>query len=70
MWAFVLAALAGVATILSPCVQPMLPSVHTPEYGYERVGANVREAVQRLGIHYPVVQDRTEAQIQALLAAR
>jgi cytochrome c biogenesis protein CcdA len=25
MWAFVLAALAGVATILSPCVLPMLP---------------------------------------------
>ncbi|MFY0576572.1 hypothetical protein ACN28S_21540 [Cystobacter fuscus] len=27
MWAFVLAALAGVATILSPCVLPMLPIV-------------------------------------------
>jgi len=31
--------------------------VHTPEYGYERVGANVRAAVKRLGIGYPVVQD-------------
>ncbi|WNG17203.1 thioredoxin family protein [Cystobacter fuscus] len=31
--------------------------VHTPEYGYERVDANVRAAVQRLGIHHPVVQD-------------
>ncbi|MCY1075783.1 thioredoxin family protein [Archangium lansingense] len=31
--------------------------VHTPEYGYERVGANVREAVRRLDIQHPVVQD-------------
>jgi thiol-disulfide isomerase/thioredoxin len=31
--------------------------VHTPEYGYERVGANVRAAVERLGVAYPVVQD-------------
>lgn len=31
--------------------------VHTPEYGYERVGANVRAAVKRLGVGYPVVQD-------------
>ena len=31
--------------------------VHTPEYDFERVGANVRTAVERLGIRYPVVLD-------------
>jgi thiol-disulfide isomerase/thioredoxin len=31
--------------------------VHTPEYDFERVGANVRAAVARLGIRYPVVLD-------------
>jgi len=31
--------------------------VHTPEYDEERATANVRAAVERLGIAYPVVQD-------------
>jgi cytochrome c biogenesis protein CcdA/thiol-disulfide isomerase/thioredoxin len=31
--------------------------VHTPEFAFEHVAANVRAAVKRLGIDYPVVQD-------------
>ena len=31
--------------------------VHTPEYGFERVIASVREQVRRLGITYPVAVD-------------
>ncbi|MFL5962832.1 MAG: cytochrome c biogenesis protein DipZ [Gaiellaceae bacterium] len=31
--------------------------VHTPEFAFEHVASNVRSAVQRLGIRYPVVQD-------------
>jgi cytochrome c biogenesis protein CcdA/thiol-disulfide isomerase/thioredoxin len=31
--------------------------VHTPEYGFERSTGNVRAALQRLGIRYPVAQD-------------
>lgn len=31
--------------------------VHTPEYGHERITANVERAVERLGITYPVAQD-------------
>ncbi|MGH3002154.1 MAG: cytochrome c biogenesis protein DipZ [Gaiellaceae bacterium] len=31
--------------------------VHTPEFAFEHVSSNVRAAVKRLGIHYPVVQD-------------
>ncbi|KAF1050648.1 MAG: Protein DipZ [Stenotrophomonas maltophilia] len=31
--------------------------VHTPEYPYERILANVRQAVQRFDIHYPVAVD-------------
>jgi len=31
--------------------------VHTPEFAFEHVASNVRAAVQRLGIAYPVVQD-------------
>jgi cytochrome c biogenesis protein CcdA/thiol-disulfide isomerase/thioredoxin len=31
--------------------------VHTPEFAFEHVSSNVRSAVQRLGIRYPVVQD-------------
>jgi len=31
--------------------------VHTPEFAFEHVTSNVRSAVQRLGIRYPVVQD-------------
>jgi cytochrome c biogenesis protein CcdA/thiol-disulfide isomerase/thioredoxin len=31
--------------------------VHTPEFAFEHVASNVRAAVQRLGIKYPVVQD-------------
>ncbi|HSC82562.1 MAG TPA: cytochrome c biogenesis protein DipZ [Pseudomonas sp.] len=35
--------------------------VHTPEYGFERVLANVREQVTRLGITYPVAVDNDYA---------
>lgn len=31
--------------------------VHTPEYAHEKVTANLDEAVDRLGITYPVAQD-------------
>jgi cytochrome c biogenesis protein CcdA/thiol-disulfide isomerase/thioredoxin len=31
--------------------------VHTPEFAFEHVASNVRAAVRRLGIRYPVVQD-------------
>ena len=31
--------------------------VHTPEFGHERVLANVRRAVERYDIRYPVAQD-------------
>jgi cytochrome c biogenesis protein CcdA/thiol-disulfide isomerase/thioredoxin len=31
--------------------------VHTPEFAFEHVSSNVRAAVKRLGITYPVVQD-------------
>jgi cytochrome c biogenesis protein CcdA/thiol-disulfide isomerase/thioredoxin len=31
--------------------------VHTPEFAFEHVASNVRAAVERLGIRYPVVQD-------------
>jgi len=31
--------------------------VHTPEFAFEHVASNVRAAVKRLGIDYPVVQD-------------
>jgi thiol-disulfide isomerase/thioredoxin len=31
--------------------------VHTPEFAFEHVSSNVRDAVKRLGVRYPVVQD-------------
>src|SRR5205814_10494106 len=31
--------------------------VHTPEFAFEHVSSNVRAAVKRLGVDYPVVQD-------------
>jgi cytochrome c biogenesis protein CcdA/thiol-disulfide isomerase/thioredoxin len=31
--------------------------VHTPEFAFEHVASNVRAAVRRLGVTYPVVQD-------------
>jgi cytochrome c biogenesis protein CcdA/thiol-disulfide isomerase/thioredoxin len=31
--------------------------VHTPEFAFEHVRSNVRAAVKRLGVRYPVVQD-------------
>jgi cytochrome c biogenesis protein CcdA/thiol-disulfide isomerase/thioredoxin len=31
--------------------------VHTPEFAFEHVSSNVRGAVERLGVDYPVVQD-------------
>ncbi len=31
--------------------------VHTPEFAFEHVSSNVRAAVKRLGVRYPVVQD-------------
>jgi thiol-disulfide isomerase/thioredoxin len=35
--------------------------VHTPEYGYEKLTANVAAAVKRFGIQYPVAQDNSYA---------
>jgi cytochrome c biogenesis protein CcdA/thiol-disulfide isomerase/thioredoxin len=35
----------------------VIVGVHTPEFAFEHVASNVRAAVQRLGIKYPVVQD-------------
>ncbi len=35
----------------------VIVGVHTPEFAFEHVTSNVRAAVQRLGIDYPVVQD-------------
>src|SRR3954470_4248430 len=35
----------------------VIVGVHTPEFAFEHVTANVRAAVERLGIEYPVVQD-------------
>src|SRR5690349_14309207 len=35
----------------------VIVGVHTPEFAFEHVTSNVRAAVERLGIRYPVVQD-------------
>ncbi len=35
----------------------VIVGVHTPEFAFEHVASNVRAAVRRLGIAYPVVQD-------------
>ncbi len=35
----------------------VIVGVHTPEFAFEHVTSNVRAAVRRLGIRYPVVQD-------------
>jgi alkyl hydroperoxide reductase subunit AhpC len=35
--------------------------VHTPEFSWEKPTASVREAVRKLGILYPVVQDNEGA---------
>ena len=35
----------------------VIVGVHTPEFAFEHVTSNVRSAVGRLGIRYPVVQD-------------
>jgi thiol-disulfide isomerase/thioredoxin len=35
--------------------------VHTPEFGFERVTANVETAIKRFGIKYPVAQDNAMA---------
>ena len=35
----------------------VIVGVHTPEFAFEHVSSNVRAAVNRLGIRYPVVQD-------------
>ena len=35
--------------------------VHTPEYAYEHIAANVREQVRKLGITYPVAIDNNYA---------
>jgi cytochrome c biogenesis protein CcdA/thiol-disulfide isomerase/thioredoxin len=35
----------------------VIVGVHTPEFAFEHVTSNVRAAVKRLGIEYPVVQD-------------
>ena len=35
----------------------VIVGVHAPEFAFERVSSNVRSAVKRLGIRYPVAQD-------------
>src|SRR5204862_1082423 len=35
----------------------VIVGVHTPEFAFEHVPSNVRAAVERLGIHYPVALD-------------
>ncbi len=35
----------------------VIVGVHTPEFAFEHVSSNVGDAVKRLGIEYPVVQD-------------
>jgi thiol-disulfide isomerase/thioredoxin len=35
----------------------VIVGVHTPEFAFEHVPSNVRSAVKRLGIHYPVALD-------------
>ena len=40
--------------------------IHTPEFGFEKVQANVEEAVAKLGIKYPVVLDNNYATWRAL----
>jgi hypothetical protein len=35
----------------------VIVGVHTPEFAFEHVTSNVRDAVERLGVKYPVVQD-------------
>ena len=35
----------------------MIVGVHTPEFAFEHDPGNVREAVQRLGVKYPVALD-------------
>jgi cytochrome c biogenesis protein CcdA/thiol-disulfide isomerase/thioredoxin len=35
----------------------VIVGVHTPEFAFEHEASNVREAIGRLGIRYPVVQD-------------
>ena len=35
--------------------------VHTPEFPFEKEASNVEEAIERNGLHYPVVQDNEHA---------
>jgi len=35
----------------------VIVGVHTPEFAFEHIGSNVQDAINRLGIKYPVVQD-------------
>ena len=39
--------------------------VHTPEFAFEHITANVQRAIKRFGIHYPVAQDNSYATWQA-----
>ena len=39
----------------------VIVGVHTPEFDFERDAGNVRDAVRRLGLRYPVVQDNARA---------
>jgi cytochrome c biogenesis protein CcdA/thiol-disulfide isomerase/thioredoxin len=39
--------------------------VHSPEFPFEKEASNVEEAIQRNGIHYPVVQDNDLTNFQA-----
>jgi thiol-disulfide isomerase/thioredoxin len=44
----------------------VIVSVHTPEFDRERVPANVRAAIERLRIHYPVMLDNDFSYWKAL----
>lgn len=43
----------------------VIVGVHSPEFEFEKSGANVRKAIEQYGIHYPVAQDNNMATWQA-----
>ena len=45
----------------------VIVGVHTPEFAFEHVTSNVKDAVKRLGVRYPVVQDNDYEIWNALL---
>jgi cytochrome c biogenesis protein CcdA/thiol-disulfide isomerase/thioredoxin len=44
----------------------VIVGLHTPEFGFEKVLSNVEKAVEKFGIHYPVVLDNDYSTWQAL----